>query len=120
MEHKQTDYELMWIGASAVFALSALLYVYAYCAEILQKQEDGETVHEATLTRVVKSVPYFMPLIEAILDKFDGKCEESLPQTALAPTLSIKLGAKKIGFQHSVNSTAASPHFEDDFFFADI
>ena len=120
----------MWMGATPIFALVALLYAYMYCKEILQKQVNGETPKEAAFMRLALSVPYFVPAIDAIIEKLDGKPEPELPiftpadelprPIALSTLPPLKLQTRKMLFKNSVNTATASPHFEDDFFFGDI
>ena len=128
----ETDvYDASCIGATAVLCFAAIIYVYAYCAEILRAQKDGETVKEAAFMRIMSGIPFLMQLIDYIVDKIDGTAtEEKEPELPLTtqeavlpapPTNPLKLHIHKIlRFQNSVASSAASPHYEDDFFFGDI
>jgi hypothetical protein len=95
------------IGLTAVFCLFAALYMSAYST-----QQNSE----AAIEQVITSIPYFNKVIEYIDKALSAADTPVLPVHAPAKLLTIK----KVAFKNSVATATASPHYEEDFFFADL
>lgn len=124
MKIQNDDFASFCIGATGVICFVAVLFVNVFCSENLKAQPEGQSEYDATIFKVADSIPYFTRVINYILDKWEGTpAEPELPLTAPVQTAPIvnPLRLKKlVRFHSSVASATASPHYEEDFFFADI
>jgi hypothetical protein len=93
------------IGITAVFCLFAALYMSAYST-----QQNSE----AAIEQVITSIPYFNKVVDYMDKALSSSDAPILPLHA--PALAIK----KVVFMNSVATATASPHYEEDFFFADL